>query len=347
MRFCWLVALLCACGSTPVAPTTTKPDDDPVRPLPVVMITIEEPTPAPVEASFALTFAADPADDPIGLEGLTQILVALAASEGQARAAAYQATLSPIHDGRVAGWKIVGPRAAFVQLATIVIDIALDPRLPGTELATRTERWREQLRVRPDASIEAARRWAAALASGHGRAIGVEPTDATLATVNREDLVRLHRELARTATWQLDASEPLPPELDARVRDFFGPRTKQPRPCPAPRDRAYRMPGRAGSELVVVRAARAPDADREAWARSLAALDDYPSMHVSGDVDVRALGDRVVVTSVGPVDWPRVIGQLEAVGPVPTSLVAPDWITVTLGGADGLELRREGTICRR
>ncbi|MFO0750053.1 MAG: hypothetical protein U1F43_30945 [Myxococcota bacterium] len=226
----------------------------------------KKPRPTPVEAAFTVSFEADPDEDPIGLEGATDLLVELLATEGQERAAAYGATLEAFREAGRAGWRIRGPDAAFEQMAAIVLDLALDPRLSGTELATRTERWRERLRVRPDAVVEAARRWAAALATGHGRPVGLEPSDNALATVNREDLVRLHRRLVRPARRTISASHPLGPELTQRLADA-APSARPSAPGDAPAlPRADRVVLPAGRPERAVVATVAPAPEREAWA---------------------------------------------------------------------------------
>jgi len=303
--------------------------------------------PASSGASFELWLPLDPAEDPIGLEGLPRVLVALATSEGQERAAAYGATLEGFVDGRVAGWRITGPEASFESLALIVLDVALDPRLPGTELATLAERWRERLRVAPDAALTSTRRWAVALALGVGRPIGVEPTDATLALLVREDLVRLHRQLVRPERMRFASSHALGPAVLERLAAAPGPPRPPPRPCPAPVASSFALSGPAMRDVV---AAVAPAAEAEAWRVALAPLSRRPSFAAA---EVQQLGEAVVLVVDDATDaaraWHEILPRLGPSASLPPGLATPAWVRVRSGDPatpDARELPHDAAICR-
>ncbi|MCC6623296.1 MAG: hypothetical protein IT385_18705 [Deltaproteobacteria bacterium] len=341
-RWAPLVALVfVGCGT---GPPTREPAPTPGGRPPVVELPERLPTAA--GASFELWFPVDPRADPIGLEGLPRVLVTLATSEGQERAAAYGATLEGFSDGAIAGWRISGPAASFESLALIVLDLALDPRLPGTELATLAERWRERLRVRPGEAREAARRWAAALAVGEGRPIGVEPTDGTLALLMREDLVRLHRQLVRPERLRVASSHPIGPALAERLATSPGPAPPPPRACAAPTGRSFALPG---SEPWDVVAALAPEPEVAEWRRALAPLGRHPSLAAA---EARRLGERLVLVVDDATDaaaaWTRMLPRLGPRASLPAGLVAPTWVRVRVGGSarDATDLPHDASACR-
>ena len=164
---------------------------------------------------LGLFLAYDPDLEPVGLEGASGLLLELATeSAGQvrdqspdARALALGASLEAHHDGAVLGWRVLVAPCPAVAGATcddaarvaaawsVLLDVALDPDLKSTTVTRRAERLRDRLAMAPDAAMQAARRWAVALAAGVGRPLGPSPTERAASQLNREELVRLHRAL--------------------------------------------------------------------------------------------------------------------------------------------------------
>lgn len=165
---------------------------------------------------LGLFLAYDPNLEPVGLEGGTGLLLELALeSAGDARdqspeqrALELGASLEAHHDGAVVGWRVVvAPCPADAAITdcddarrvaagwSLLLDVALSPDLKSTTVTRRAERLRDRLALAPDAAMQAARRWAVALAAGHGRPLGTSPTERAASQVNREQLMRLHRAL--------------------------------------------------------------------------------------------------------------------------------------------------------
>ncbi len=180
-----------------------------------VRVVVAEASPEAPLIELGLFVAYDPDLEPVGLEGTSGLLLELATeSAGQvrdqspgARALALGATLEAHHDGAVLGWRVLIAPCPAVAGATcddasrvaaawsLLLDVALDPDLKSTTVTRRAERLRDRLAMAPDAAMQAARRWAVALAVGLGRPSSATPTERAASQVNREELVRLHRAL--------------------------------------------------------------------------------------------------------------------------------------------------------
>jgi hypothetical protein len=242
-----------------------------------------------VAPAAALLVPFEPAAEPVGLEGTAAVLVRLAIAgtdrdtehgSPSARALGLGAMLTAIHDGATLGWSVTGTPAAGGPdsdpnpLLAIVLDVAITPELPGTALASDADRWRARLESDPDLATHAAQRWAAALALGFGRPVGVEPTALALGDIHREAVIRVHRRLVRPERAVVVLTGPLSPPMRARLAAWRADSmqgTPPDQPCPAPRVTGDHPPTyalRAPDEHAVVAARPVPglgERGRAAW----------------------------------------------------------------------------------
>ena len=151
--------------------------------------------------SAAVLAPGGPLDDPLGMEGLTTFTTdaaVLATSRDpdrqvrpERRALLLGGRVDAIHDGVVCGWRVEGPASVRGQLLRLLRDIAVSPDFPATRVEARAEMTREQGEQVRTRALADGRAWAIGLALGVGRPLGIAPTDATLARVNREDVARV------------------------------------------------------------------------------------------------------------------------------------------------------------
>jgi hypothetical protein len=219
--------------------------------------------------TLAFYLVAAPELEPMGLEGLSAFLADYAlegagdrqADRPAARALALGATLESRYDGAIVGWELAlrdaprDPQAA----AALLLDVALAPHFPPTPLATEAEHRRELLTARIDLAVVAARRWAVALALDHGRPLGRAPSDLTLARVNRESLLRLHRRLLRPSRIVV-VLPTATPEIRARLEALTEPEPSPVPACRAPSGTRFALAAPTSPETYRARRAPGPGA---------------------------------------------------------------------------------------
>lgn len=264
-----------------------------------------------IENELGLFARAAPENEPLGLEGVSWLLAVLSLEQAgaisetspQARALALGGRLEVVADGALIGWRLeLGPCGDCapdrVALAwDLLLDVALAPDLRASTVTRRAEQYRDALLARVDTLDQAAWRWAAALAAGHGRPIGATPTEGAAGLVNREALVRLQRTLMNPEGLVVVGPE-MPASARARL-ETLGPTPLAMHRCAAPPQVVFGLASTGVAAHVVARSAPGPGmVGRRELERALDAARAEPTLR-ERRVELVDLGAVSVLLSEG------------------------------------------------
>lgn len=275
--------LLAACPSPSAGRRSTAPPtpparfDPPARPpsarLPDGITVVQLAPRTPGFFAVTLLVPAGPLDEPVGLEGLTELTLAGAALATSRdpdhahgpyhRALELGGRLAPHRDGVLAGWRVSGPTASRGALLRLLRDLLVAPTFPSTRVQALAETLREEREQTPSHVRARGEAWAVGLALDSRRPLGADAPDHTLARVNREDLARHHRRVFRPER-AVAVSEGVPADVIAQALRDWRPPPPFPRPtaacevAPGPRGAA---PPAAADLLVNQGWLAAPDRD--------------------------------------------------------------------------------------
>ncbi|MFT7582546.1 MAG: putative Zn-dependent peptidase, partial [Myxococcota bacterium] len=266
-----------------------------------------------------LRVEAGPSDEPTDLPGLRTMLAKAAVlgtfgdpdrpSSPHRRALLLGGQLDhQIKPGTIA-WRIDGPLASASGLLAVLFDVATRPSLRATQVQMMAEIDREALSVTREPTLRRGVAWAAGLAMHLGRPIPERPTEATLTSMHREDLLRLHAHVVRPERGLLTLLGVGPGSLRSGWTEWKPARTTQATtPTPPCRRGARIAQGHLAApahERAIMVALQVPGPDEAGHALLLLALEDPRRI---GRVDaeathgvtplLRLVGDRAALVIV-------------------------------------------------
>lgn len=180
--------------------------------------------------SAGLLIGGGPLDDPPALPGLTELALqaALLGTEGDPdglqpteRALAAGGALHTVADGRVFGWLVRAPLSGAGSMLELLHDLATAPTFPSSRFDILVALVREQVATDGLGGTGTGIAVAIGAALGLGRAVPLGPTAEMLERVNREEVLRHFKRMARPDRAVLVIRAPPGFELPAEAMEAF------------------------------------------------------------------------------------------------------------------------------